>query len=589
MSRYKAERWTLEGLLDGGEAGAAKTIEEIERIALRIETLRGELSPDMSGARLMEIVREMEAFAEAARRLEGYAGLWFAEDTQNQRALAFMGQAEQAVAEARNRILFFDLWWRALDEKNAERLMDHAGGLRYYLHRQRQFSRHTLSEPEEKVISIKDLNGASALDSIYEIITNRYTFHLDVDGARKELTRDALMAYVRDASADVREAAYMEQFRLFAIDAPVLGQIYINKARDWANENVKMRGFASPISARNLANDLPDAVVETLLGVCESEARVFHDYFEWKAREIGAKRLRRFDLYAPIAKTSEAKIEFNDGVEMVLEAFGKFDRRFRDGAMELIGARHMDSEIRAGKRGGAFCYSVLPKMLPWVLLNYTGEPREVATMAHELGHAMHSILARDKSALTFDPVLPLAETASVFSEMLLMDHLLGTIDDPAVRRDMIASKVDDMYATVMRQAYFVIFERNAHEMIVGGATTDELSKAYMDRLARQFGQSVNVDDVFMHEWISIPHIYHMPFYCYAYSFGMLLSLALYDRYKREGAAFAPVFVRLLSHGGSKSPAEILAEAGVDMRDADFWRGGFRVIEQMVGRLQVCED
>ena len=584
MGQYKQEKWTLEGLLEGNEKGAERAIALIDEIAARIEAVRQELRPDISGARLMEIVREVEAFVEAARRLEGYAGLWFTEDTQNQQALAFMGRAEQAVAEARNRILFFDLWWRALDEKNAERLMAEAGELRYYLHRQRQFSKHTLSEPEEKVISIKDLNGASALDSLYDIITNRYKFNLEVEGERKELTRDALMAYVRDASGEVRESAYREQFRLYAGDAPVLGQIYINKARDWANENLKMRSFKSPISARNLANDLPDEVVETLLGVCESEAHVFRGYFDWKARELGSKKLRRFDLYAPVSKTTEAKIEFAEGVEMVLEAFGKFDSRFRDGALELINARHMDSQIRQGKRGGAFCYSVLPKMLPWVLLNYTGEPREVATMAHELGHAMHSILARDKSALTFDPVLPLAETASVFSEMLLMDHLLGAIDDPAVKRDMIASKVDDMYATVLRQAYFVIFERKAHEMIVSGATTDELGKDYLDTLTRQFGDSVEVDEVFMHEWISIPHIYHVPFYCYAYSFGMLLSLALYDRYKQEGAGFAPVFVRLLSHGGSMSPADILAEAGVDMRDAEFWRGGFRVIEQMVGRL-----
>jgi oligoendopeptidase F len=247
--------------------------------------------------------------------------------------------------------------------------------------------------------------------------------------------------------------------------------------------------------------------------------------------------------------------------------------------------RRIDSEIRPNKRGGAFCFGVLPGLSPWVLMNYTGEPRQVATLAHELGHGIHALLAADHSILTFHSTLPLAETASVFSEMLLTDRILSQEEDPAVRRALLAEAIDDIYATVLRQAFFVIFEREAHRIIPSGTTTDELSNAYLANLRLQFGDAVEVSDDFQHEWLSIPHIYHTPFYCYAYSFGQLLSLSLYQRYRDQGKDFVPSFLAILAHGGSASPDSILREAGIDMADPEFWRGGFRVIEGMIDELE----
>ena len=445
-------------------------------------------------------------------------------------------------------------------------------------------SRHTLSEPEEKVVNLKDVNGVHALIKVYDLITNKFSFTLDVDGETKTLTRDALAAYVRHPSAQVREAAYREQYRLYGAEAAVLGQIYVNRVRDWAGENLSLRSFRAPIDVRNLANDIPGEVVSTLLGVCEEEAPVFQRYFRRKAEWLGVERLKRFDLYAPVSGKSERRIPYDEAVDTVMEGFSRFSGEAAALARRVFESRHIDSGVRAGKRGGAFCYSVTPQRVPWVLINYTGEPREVATLAHELGHALHSLLAREHSVLTFHAPLPLAETASVFSEMLLTDLLLERETAAAARRDMIAAKLDDMYATVLRQAFFVLFERQAHQMAVQGATVDEMSAAYLENLRAQFGDSIEVDEIFRHEWITIPHIYHVPFYCYAYSFGMLLSLSLYRRYKEEGAGFVPGFMRLLAHGGSASPEAILAEVGVDMRDPGFWRGGFRVVEEMIAQV-----
>ncbi|HSR35311.1 MAG TPA: M3 family metallopeptidase, partial [Anaerolineae bacterium] len=256
-----------------------------------------------------------------------------------------------------------------------------------------------------------------------------------------------------------------------------------------------------------------------------------------------------------------------------------------DHARRIFADGHLDSEIRPRKSSGAFCSSPVPRLTPWVLVNYNGKVNDVATLAHELGHAVHSLMAADHSVLTFHSSLPMAETASVFAEMLLLERLLAGETDPAVRRDILARSVDDAYATVLRQAYFVLFEREAHALIEEGQTNDYVAERYLDNLREQFGDAVDLSDEFRWEWVSIPHIYQVPFYCYAYSFGQLLVLALYRQYQAEGETFIPKYLRILAYGGSKSPAGILEEAGIDMASADFWQGGFDVIADMVDELE----
>ncbi|MCK4316222.1 MAG: oligoendopeptidase F, partial [Anaerolineae bacterium] len=254
-------------------------------------------------------------------------------------------------------------------------------------------------------------------------------------------------------------------------------------------------------------------------------------------------------------------------------------------ARRVFADGHIDSEIRPGKRGGAFCAGMLPGVTPWVLTNYVGKVDDVLTLAHELGHAVHALMAGDHSAFTFHSALPLAETASVFSEMALNDRLLREEDDPAVRRDLLARVLDGAYATIARQAYFVLFELEAHRRAVEGATADDLCALYMDNLHEQFGDAVDASDDFRWEWIAIPHIYSTPFYCYAYSFGHLLVLALYQQYKTEGGSFVPRFLRILAYGGSQSPEHIISEAGFDMASPDFWQGGFDVLQGFLDELE----
>ncbi|HSL82027.1 MAG TPA: M3 family oligoendopeptidase, partial [Thermoanaerobaculia bacterium] len=423
-----------------------------------------------------------------------------------------------------------------------------------------------------------------ALTTLYSMLTNRLEFHLEVDGERRTLTRDELARYGYSPDPELRAAAYRELYRVYSGEAAPLGQIYVHRVRDWYAENVELRGMASPIAVRNLANDVPDEAVDTLLDVCRDQRGLFQRYFRSKARWLGLPRLRRYDLYAPVGP-SEREIPYAEGVRLVLDTFRSFHPRFGELAERVFAEDHVDSQVRRGKRGGAMCSTILPRLTPWVLVNYTGRLRDVATLAHELGHAVHSLLAADHSALTQQASLPLAETASVFGEILVTERLLEGESDPLARRELLVAQVDDVYATVLRQSYFVHFERRVHEAIRAGRSTEELEEIYLETLAEQFGDSMDVPDEFRYEWLSIPHIYHTPFYCYAYSFGQLLVLSLYRRFQREGDAFKPAYLRLLAHGGAARPQEILAEAGIDMTDPAFWRGGFRVVEEMVEELE----
>jgi oligoendopeptidase F len=582
---YTISRWSLDRLFTGYNAPELEqAFGEMDTLATEFEAMRPRLIPEISKSDFMDIITRLEALHLRGSRLYAFAGLSFSADTQDQNAQTLVARVDQFMAILQNRTLFFSLWWKELDDENAARLMADSGDYRYWLEEMRHFKPHTLTEPEEKIINIKNVTGANALTNLYDSITNRYVFKLQVDGDVKEMTRGELMVFARHHDADLRRLAYQELYRVYGDEGPILGQMYQTLVRDWRNEQVDLRRYSSPISARNLTNDIPDSVVDTLLEVSERNAGLFQRYFRLKARWLGMPRLRRYDIYAPVA-VSDKRYDFPQAARIVFDSFQEFDPRLASMAQRVFDENHLDSEVRKGKRGGAFCWSVTPKLTPYVLLNFQGRAEDVAIMAHELGHALHSMLADEHSILTFHASLPLAETASTFGEMMLVDRLLAQEDDEGVRRDLLFRQVDDSYATIMRQAFFALFERQAHEMVAQNASVDELSAAYMDNLKRQFGESVEIGDEFRWEWVSIPHIYQVPFYVYAYAFGQLLVLSLYQQYRAEGDTFKPRYLEILSAGGSDAPERVLSRAGIDIRSAAFWQGGFDVIAALLDQLE----
>ena len=582
MSRYKLGTWTLDELVkDSSDASLQRQIKKLEKMASEFEKIKTSLGSSISARQFQKILSRLEEIHEEASRISGYASLCYSANTQSDEATSLLTSTHKLSSEISNKILFFDLWWKnQLDEKNARRLLKSTGELTEYLAHKRLLAKYTLSEPEEKIINTLDVTGTTALVKLYDKITNAFEYKIKIGDKVKTLTREEVTNLVRSKDARIRKNAYSTILVKYAKNKGVIGEIYQNIVRNWQDEGIEIRGYRSPISVRNIANDVDDKTVESLLIACKKNAPTFHKFFAQKAKMLKMKKLSRYDLYAPVTSTEEKKYTYDKSVKLVLESLSKFSPRLEGFAKNVLVEDHIDSKIRHGKRDGAFCSTPSPKITPYVLVNFTGRTRDVFTLAHELGHAIHSQAAQDKSILIQDASLPLAETASTFSELLLYDNMSKTITGEE-KRIMLATKIDDLYATIMRQAFFTMFEVDAHKQIAGGTTVDLISKTYMQNLKEQFGESMNISEDFAIEWSCIPHFYHTPFYCYAYSFGNLLALSLFQRYKEEGNDFVPAYIDILSAGGSRKPEGLLADHGFDISSPKFWQDGLDYVGQQV--------
>src|SRR5512138_1646274 len=333
---YAPTKWNLNELYPGFDSPDLQAaFDNVEEQVMSFEGIRGKLQPDLDANQFMEFVRASEETSRVINKIYAFTGLSFASNTQDQIAQTYMARVQQFAAQMQNRTLFFSLWWKDVDDKNAERLMNSAGDYRYYLEEMRHFKPHTLTEAEEKIINIKDVTGSGALVTLYDAITNRYVFKMDVNGETKELTRGQLTAYVQGADPDLRAKAYQELYRVYGADSTILGQMYQTRARDWYNENVDLRKFSSPMSVRNLANDIPDEAVNALLDVARKNTKIFQRYFKLKAKQLGVEKLRRYDIYAPIAN-SDKKFEYDAATGMVFDSFSSFDPKLSEMAQRVF-------------------------------------------------------------------------------------------------------------------------------------------------------------------------------------------------------------------------------------------------------------
>ena len=586
MTEIQLGRWDLSELTKNPKGPAfQKQIQKLEKQARKFERIKSKLDPKMSSKKFMGILQQVEEMSEKMSKIGGYASLSYSSDTQSDEATSLMTQMSKLGSEISNKILFFDLWWKTkVDKKNAKRLMKDAGELTEYLSHKRLFAKYALSEPEERIINTLDVTGISALVKLYDKITNAYEYKMKIGNKTQTMTREELTNYVRSTNPKIRETAYKTILTKYTENKGVIGEIYQNIVLNWRDEGIEIRGYKTPISMRNIGNDVDDKTIESLLSVCKKNSSVFQKFFVQKAKMLKMKKLRRYDLYAPAAANiKEKNYTYKKSVKLVFESLGKFSETLEEFARKVFNENHIDSSVRQGKRDGAFCSTISPKITPYVLVNFTGKSRDVFTLAHELGHAVHSQAAQDRSILVQDAPLPLAETASTFSELLLYDNLSDKISDDE-KKIVLSEKIDDLYATILRQSFFTIFEVDAHKQIGKGTTVDEISKTYLQNLKEQFGNSVSLSEDFAIEWSCIPHFYHTPFYCYAYSFGNLLALSLFQRYKKEGKDFVPSYINILAAGGSKKPERLLLEYGFDIRSPKFWQQGFDYVHEQVKAL-----
>ena len=586
MRKYQLGKWDLTELVkDPKKPDFEKQIKLVQTQTRYFENNKKKLSPKVTSKDFLKMLHSLEDIVEKISIISGYSSLAYAADTQSDEATSLLTRMTKLGANISNQVLFFDLWWkRGIDKKNAQRLMMDSGELSDYLRYKRLVAKFSLTEPEERIINTLDVTGPTALVKLYDKITNAFEYQLTIKGKKKKISREELTTLVKSTSSKTRETAYKSLLSKFSNNKGVLGEIYQNIVLNWKDEGIEMRGYPSPISIRNIGNDVDEKTINSLLQVCRKNAPVFQKFFLQKAKMLKVKKLRRYDLYAPAtAKIKEKNYPYDKSVKLVLESLSKFSPKLSEFAKSVFEHNHIDSAIRPGKRDGAFCSTLTPNIIPYVLVNFTGKSRDVFTLAHELGHAVHSRMASDKSILVQEAPLPLAETASTFSELLLYDNLFDKITDDE-KKLMLTEKIDDLYATIMRQSFFTLFEIDAHKQIANSTTVDELSKTYLQNLKVQFGNSVSLTDDFSIEWSCIPHFYHSPFYCYAYSFGNLLALSLFQRYKKNGKDFVSSYLNILGAGGSKKPETLLSEYGIDIHSTKFWQDGFDYIKNQVRAL-----
>ena len=579
--------WNLDDICKKQEFDSL--IKEIEQDIAELDKWWPKLDPEMATEEFKKFIGKEQKIGGKIRRALHLPELMEAINQKDTQARLMKGKAQEMWLKVGEKSRKFDHWLKGketdgktrLDDRNAKRLFSSVKDLEYVLSYNRKAEKHTLGQKEEEILDNKDIYGQSVISDLRGLIETEMVFTM---GKRKIKTQAELLKFVHSSSSKKRKIAYDSLFREHQKNIDKLGLIYQSVVKNWDYE-ARLRGYDSPISVRNFANHVSDKSVASLLKVCEEQRNVFWDYFKYKAKEMGRKRLSRYDLYAPLKRTKEKKYSFEDSKKIVLEAYDEFDPEFGKLALRLFTEQHIDALPKKNKTSGAFCATIVPEVTPYVMLNHTGSFRDVSTMAHELGHAIHSLLANHHQPDSQHANLPLSETASTFGEMILFEKMLNQEQDKEIKKQMLWEKIAESYATILRQNYFIKFEIEAHELISNGITTKDLSQRYLQNLREQFGKSMIVPEIFKYEWLYIGHIYESPFYCYAYNFGELLSLSLFARYKKEGPKFVEKIKTVLKTGGSRDPAETLREIGVDTESEDFWRGGFRIVEKWIADLK----
>jgi len=535
---------------------------------------------------LLAAILEMEALQADLERAGTFGGLLYASDTTRPEHRDLREHIEQRLTEIGNLVLFFELEWLKVPDEAARPLIDHPvlAGHRHFLRQTRRMRPHTLSEPEEQLLNERDNTGPRAFGRLFTELTSSLSFPFQRNGRDERLTLSEILALSHEPDRSVRRRAHETLFQVLEQQALVLTFVYDTLVQDHLTVD-RLRRFPHPMAARHVANEIDAEAVERMLAVTERNYDQAQRYFRVKARLLGLPRLALYDQYAPIG-VEAPRCTFERAREAVLEAFEVCSPVFSAAARQFFDRRWIDAEVRPGKQNGAFCASPSPALHPYVLCNHTGNLRDVMTLAHELGHGVHGWLSRKQTLFNYDTPLTTAETASVFGEFLVFDHLLAAERDPRVQLALLCGKIEDAFATVFRQGVLTRFEQAVFARRKAGRfTSDGVCQLWLDANRPYYGDAVELTDGYRWGWSYIPHFIHSRFYCYSYVFGELLVLSLYRQYKEQGSSFIPKYIALLEAGGSDSPEALLAPLGVDFHDPAFWQKAFDEIRALVDRAE----
>jgi oligoendopeptidase F len=581
-------RWDLSDLYAGPDdpridADLDAALAQAKALA---ERLRGRVA-SLGAAELAAAVDELERIQTPAARAGVYSGLLFAADTAVPRHGALIQHVQERATELHNTLIFFELEWVALEPSRAEALLAEPAlaRRRHFLESMRRYRPHVLSEPEEKILAETANTGSAAFSRLFDETLAAMRFSVKLDGEEQSLSEEEVLSLLYEPQRERRREGARALTEGLRGNARLLGFIFNTLVQDKSISD-RLRRYPTPMASRHLANEIDASSVDALLSACVRGYPLVARYYRLKAKLLGLERLADYDRYAPLDGDAGTR-SFAEARRTVEGAYRDFSPRMAEIAAQFFDRKWIDAELRPGKRGGAFCASTLPSLHPYVLCNYTGNQRDVMTVAHELGHGVHQYLARDRGLFEQDTPLTTAETASVFGEMLVFRRLLREEADPKRRLALICGKLEDAFATVFRQVAMTRFEETLHaaRRAEGELPLERINALWMQANRPMFGDSVELSDDYAWWWLYIPHFVHSPFYCYAYAFGELLVLALLRRYDEEGEGFAPRYLELLASGSSDTPERLLAKVGLDIADPKFWDGGLALLEQLLAEAE----
>lgn len=577
-------QWNLSDLYDGVNDDQLKADKKRvrEKAHAFADKYKGRIA-DLDAEKLAEAFNVYEDILDLMGKIGSFSHLLWSTDTNNPAFGKLMQEANELSSAIHQELVFFDVEWLKVNEDRANELIEseELSSYKHYLETSRRYKEHTLSEKEEQILSAKSVTGRSAWNRFFDESLGAARFKVDGE----ELTEQEALSKLHNPDREMRKKAHAALTHTFKDMSRTLTFIFNTTLAD-KHTNDKLRNYSSWISARNLANEIDDETVEILINSVTDRYDLVQRFYRLKKNLLGYETLYDYDRYAPLLKNRK-QVPWDDARKMVLTSYGEFHNEMGEVAGKFFDHQWIDAAIRPGKRGGAYSASTVPSVHPYVFMNYDGQIRDVQTLAHELGHGVHQYLSRQQGVLQAGTPLTTAETASVFGEMLVFQNLMQQLDDPKEQLALLMGKIDDTIATVFRQVSMNRFENAIHtkRREDGELTTEEFSAVWRQTQEQVYGDSVELTDSYDIWWSYIPHFLHTPGYVYAYAFGELLVLALYEEYTRQNNGFAEKYMEMLRTGGADWPENIVAKVGLDITQPDFWSKGLRAIEKMIIRAE----
>ena len=582
--------WNLEPLVDGeGVAGVERQFDEAHERAAAFAVAHAGKVAALDGPGLVRAMEELAAISELVGRASCYAMLQFSSDTANPEFGALMQRVQERAVGLQTALQFFELEWAALGDALADKLLatDGLDSSRHHLATARRYRPHLLSEPEERILTEKSVTGASAWSRMFSELTS--AIEVQLQGAEEPVALDVALSKLYDPDRAVRAATQQAVTDALEPGLRTRAFIFNTLLADKATDD-RLRNFDSWLSDRNLSNEASDESVQALVDAVKGAYELPRRWYRLKARLLGIEKLADYDRMATVAHSDE-DFGWDDGRDLVLASFDDFSPVLGDAARSFFEGGYIDAPVRPGKRGGAFCLYTVPGAHPYVMLNWTHKRRDVLTLAHELGHGLHASLARPRGIFEQSTPLTLAETASVFGETLVFGRLLEQTTDPASRLSLLAENIEGSIATVFRQVAMNQFEHAAHtaRRTEGELSITRIGELWAATQEELLGDAVQVTENYRSWWSYVPHFIDNPGYVYAYAYGQLLALSVYGRYREVGEPFVDDYIAMLSAGGSKSPEELTAIAGLDLTDPGFWQSGLALVQEQLTQAEAAAE